>query len=183
MPEMTIEAHIHEVLHLLGLNPQSEGLEETPRRVAGYLREYIQPFDPKEILGKGFEAKSSNVVLQKNIPFRMICEHHLLPALGHAAIAYIPNRRVVGLSKLTRLVDCVGTERPGIQEDITNRIATLLHEHVDAKGTMVVTKAVHSCMACRGINSPGVETIVSACLGNLLLFEAPRLEVLQLIRG
>ena len=122
------------------------------------------------------------MIAQSNIPFRMLCEHHLVPAIGRAAIGYIPNKRVVGLSKLTRLVQAVGTERPSLQEYICDKVADLLFEHIDPKGVIVAIKAEHGCMACRGVNSPGVMTMTSSVKGVFRDVPAARDEFFQLTR-
>lgn len=167
-----------------GLNVESEGLQDTPKRFTDYLLEFMQPFDAAKVLGTEFTLPNGfhSLVAQSDIPFRMVCEHHLLPALGKAAIGYVPHKKVVGLSKLTRLVQAVGTEKPGLQETICDRIADLLDEHLDPKGVIVIIKAEHSCMACRGINSPGVLTSSSAVRGVFRDVPAARVEFFNLIK-
>ncbi len=167
-----------------GLDIESEGLQETSRRFTDYLLEFMQPFDAADVLGTEFSLPNGfhSMIVQSEIPFRMICEHHLLPALGTAAIGYVPHKNVVGLSKLTRLVQAVGTEQPGLQETICDRIADLINEHLDPKGVIVVIKAEHSCMACRGVNSPGVMTSSSAVRGVFRDVPAARVEFFNLIK-
>lgn len=152
-----------------GWDMENPSLKDTPARFVRYLEEFHQPIDLEEVLGGGFEnpagKSSSEMVVQSPIPFRMICEHHLLPAIGHAAIGYLPREKVVGLSKLTRLVQAVGTEKPSLQEAICHRIANLLDDHLQPIGVIVVLQAEHTCMACRGVNSPGVLTTTSAVRG------------------
>jgi len=162
-----IEGKVGDILRWLGLDPNAEGLKDTPRRFAKYLLGYCQPFDAAELLKQGFTNPSghSELIAQSGIPFKMICEHHLLPATGYAAIGYISNRRVVGLSKLTRLVRAVGTERPSLQEAIGDRIASILWEHLEPRGVIVVLKAEHTCMSCRGVAVAGVQTITSSVRG------------------
>ncbi len=176
------ESAAENLMTILGLDVTSEGMKDTPERFVRYLKEFIQPFKIEEVLGDGFESPgASGVVVQAKIPFRMVCEHHLLPALGRTAIGYIPNKRVVGLSKLTRLVQAVGTEAPGLQEGITDRICLLLHKHIEAHGTIVVIEAEHSCMAARGVASPGVPTITSSVRGAFRDVPAARQEFFSLI--
>ena len=162
-----IEGHLYQVLELLGLDLTSEGLRETPKRVTKYLFEFNQAFKPSELLKGGFEAPGSHssLIVQSPVPFRMMCEHHLLPALGFSSIGYIPNKRVIGLSKIPRLVDAVGTERPSIQEAIGDRIADILCEQIEPRGVIVVLNAEHTCMACRGVTAPGVVTTTSSVRG------------------
>ena len=168
----------------MGLDPTEPGLLETPRRVVGYLEEFSQPQSIELILGDGFDAPDThNMVAQSNIPFRMACEHHLLPAMGTASIGYVPGKRVVGLSKLTRVVQAIGTSRPSLQEKITDEIAQVLADHLEPKGVIVVTRAEHACMACRGVNSPGVITTVSSIKGIFIHVPAARQEFFRLIGG
>ncbi len=141
------------------------GLEDTPRRFTEYLLEYMQPFDPAELLKAEFKLSYAGMVVQSHIPFRMICEHHLLPALGFASVGYIPHKKVVGLSKIARLVQAVGTEKPGLQESVTDRIVDLLNTHLEPRGVICVISAEHTCMASRGVNVPNVMTTTSSITG------------------
>lgn len=178
-----IATHVKEILTHLGLSTSSGDLKDTPMRVAKFLSEFRIVTNYEELLGATFEYGKSNLVTQSNIPFRMLCEHHLLPALGTAAIGYIPNKQVVGLSKLTRLVDAVGTEKPSIQEAITDRIADLLNKHLDPKGVIVVIRAEHSCMASRGVNVPNVHTGTSSVRGVFRDVPHARQEFFSLIQS
>lgn len=161
------EQLVAELLRLFDLDPdKDESLRETPRRFVNYLKEYRQPFDPGKILKNGFDAKGhSGMVCQSRIPFTGACEHHLLPMHGHAAVGYIPNKRVLGLSKLARVVECVGRERPSMQEVICDRIADILNNSLEPKGVIVVLRAEHTCMTCRGVGTPGVVTATSSVRG------------------
>ncbi len=171
------------LLIAMGLDPREPGLKETPRRVASYLMEFCQPF-PNNIWSGVFDANGhESIVAVSNIPFRMICEHHLLPALGHAAIGYIPKKLVLGLSKLPRLIDAVGTERPSLQEYITDRVVDLLEKNIEPSGSICVIKAEHTCMACRGVASPGVVTTTSSIRGIFRNVPAAREEFFQMIRA
>lgn len=177
-----IEKHLKEILILLGRNPDEEGLQETPKRVRQYFQEFHTAFNPKALLGTTFDAEGNqSMVVQSRIPFRMACEHHLLPAWGHAAIGYIPNERVIGLSKLARLVDAVGIERPSIQEGITERIAKHLSTFLKPLGTIVTISAEHSCMACRGVNTPGVVTTTCSIHGVFRDVPSARAEFFSLV--
>ncbi len=178
-----IEGHIKATLVYLGMDLDDPSLKDTPKRFRKYLQEFMQPIDIDEVLGKGFEHGSADtMVTQSHIPFRMICEHHLLPAIGIANIGYLPNGRVVGLSKLTRLVQAVGTEKPSLQESICDRIAELLQKHIKPRGVIVTISAEHGCMACRGINSPGVITSTSSIRGLFLTVPAAREEFFNTIK-
>lgn len=179
-----IEKYIYQVLQELGLDTAQEGLRGTPRRVAAYLREFNQPFDPHTVVGDGFKRPGhhAGMITQDNIPFRMVCEHHLLPAIGKAAIGYIPDKRVVGLSKLPRLVSAVGCEKPGLQEGICDRIADLFNDAIKPKGIIVVISAEHTCMAARGVAAPGVITTTSSVRGLLRDVPAARAEFFSLVK-
>lgn len=181
-----MQERMAQIMDDLGLDATKEpGLLETPRRFIDYLLEFAQPLNAEKILGDGFEVDSTgyhSMVVQTSIPFRMICEHHLLPAIGRAALGYVPGARVIGLSKLTRLVQAVGTEKPSIQEAICDRVANLLDKHLTPKGVIVVLRAEHTCMACRGVNSPGVLTTTSAVRGIFRDVPAARSEFFDLIR-
>lgn len=161
------EELVAELLRLFDLDPdEDESLAETPRRFVGYLEEYTRPFDPQQILKNGFDAKGhSGMVCQSRIPFTGACEHHLLPMHGHASVGYVPNKRVLGLSKMARVVECVGRERPSMQEAICDRIADILNNALDPKGVIVVLKAEHTCMTCRGVGTPGVITATTSIRG------------------
>lgn len=188
-PRESIATHYAEIIRALGLPVNSEGLSDTPKRVAKFLMEFNQKPNYDEILGSVFEhvGPDSNatraMVAQTEIPFRGLCEHHFLPFFGKAHIGYIPKDRVVGLSKLTRLVQAVGTARPSIQETITNEIADILTSRLDPLGVMVVVSAEHTCMAVRGINAPGVVTTTSAVRGVFMQVPAARQEFLSFIKG
>lgn len=180
------ETTIYYLIKQLGLDPESEGLKDTPRRVAGYLREFTQPFDPEATLKEGFDnpaGATGAMVVQTNIPFRGCCEHHLLPFHGTACIGYIPKARIVGLSKLTRLVQGVGTRRPSTQEEISNTIVDSIDHILLPVGVIVLTEAVHTCMTVRGVNAPNVITKVSAIRGVYRDVPSARSEFFDLIRG
>ena len=159
-------------------------MKDTPIRFAKYLAEYCQNIDLGDIFGSTFSVKPGfhEIVAQVNIPFRMVCEHHLLPALGKASIGYIPNKRVIGLSKMVRLVTSVGHERPSLQERIGQRICDLMEEHLQPQGVALVIRAEHGCVACRGTKSPGVVTITSHIRGAFRDNHAAREEFHGLIK-
>ena len=178
------EHAIRELLFAVGENPDREGLRETPARVA---RMYAEMFaglqtDPRVHLQKFFTEKYDEVVMVRDIPFCSMCEHHLLPFMGKAHIGYIPNGRVIGLSKLARVVEAIA-RRPQVQERMTEDIANLLLEELDAGGVAVVLEATHSCMTIRGIKKPGSVCVTSAMKGTFRDDARSRTEVMQLIFG
>ncbi len=139
---------------------ENPSTKDTAARFVKYLAEYCQPLNIEELLGTPFDITehTGGLVIQTGIPFRMACEHHLLPATGKAAIGYIPRTQVVGLSKLCRLVDAVGVSAPSLQEHIGSEIANLLQSYLDPLGVIVAIQSEHSCMACRGVAKPDVQT-------------------------
>ncbi len=179
-----IEHAVREILSAIGENPDREGLRETPARVA---RMYVELFgglhqDPRRHLSKSFSETCDEVVLVRNISFNSMCEHHLLPFMGSAHVAYLPGDRVVGLSKLARVVDEVA-RRPQVQERMTEEIANLLVEELHAKGVAVVIEAVHTCMTIRGVRKPGSLCVTSAMKGCFRTKASTRAELMTLIYG
>lgn len=155
------------ILEAIGEDPDREGLQETPRRVADMYEEIFSGLrqDPAEVLAIRFHVEHDELVLVKDIPFFSACEHHLLPFYGAAHIAYLPGKQTVtGLSKLARLVDGVA-KRPQIQERMTNTIANLLQRELEPEGVLVVIEAEHLCMNMRGIKKPGSKTVTMASRG------------------
>jgi GTP cyclohydrolase I len=164
--------HIRDALRLLGMDctSQNPSIQRTPDRFISYLLEFFNPFDVDELLGEGFEAVSDKssihgMVVQSKIPFRSVCEHHLLPMLGYAYVGYIPNKKIIGISKMTRLVEAYGTQQPTLQEAITEKVADALFDKLESKGSIVVIKAQHMCMSARGVGAPEVKTITSCVRG------------------
>lgn len=159
---------MRDVLYQLGIDLEDENFRDTPERFVKYLAEFLQPYDYTEILKSSFSTKGGEyhgMVIQSNIPFRAVCAHHLLPFFGHAHIGYIPSHRVVGLSKLARLVRAAGLQKPSIQETITDDIADALYEELQCRGVIVVISAVHTCMTARGVAAPNVPTTTSTVRG------------------
>jgi GTP cyclohydrolase IA len=179
-----IERAVREILIAVGENPDREGLLETPARVARMYAEMFSGLrqDPREHLRKVFTEQYDEVVLMRDISFCSVCEHHLLPFIGKAHIAYAPKGKVLGLSKFARLVEAVA-RRPQVQERMTEEIATLLVEELDAKGVAVVVEASHSCMTIRGVRKPGSLCMTSAMKGIFRSNVSSRAEVMQLIFG
>ena len=177
-----IEAAVREILDAVGEDPNREGLLETPARVA---RMYAEMFaglshDPGRHLVKVFSEKYDEIVLVRDISFCSMCEHHLLPFTGTAHIAYLPDGKVVGLSKLARVVEEVA-RRPQVQERMTETIAELIETRLEAKGVAVVCEATHSCMTMRGVRKPGSLCFTSAMRGAFRTDPSSRAEVLGLI--
>lgn len=179
-----IENAVREILTAVGEDPDREGLRETPARVARMYAELFRGIhqDPRVHLRKFFTEKYDEMVLVRDISFNSMCEHHLLPFIGKAHIGYIPAGKVVGLSKLARVVEEV-SHRPQVQERMTEEIANLLIEELQVKGVAVVIEAAHSCMSVRGIRKPGSICVTSAMKGIFRSNLSSRSEVMTLIYG
>lgn len=175
---------MREILAAVGEDPDREGLLETPARVARMYAELFAGLheDPAVHLRKFFTEKYDEVVLVRDISFNSMCEHHMLPFMGKAHIGYLPNGRVVGLSKLARVVEVV-SRRPQVQERMTETIADLLVQELDAKGVAVVVEATHTCMTIRGIRKPGSLCVTSAMRGIFRSHLSSRSEIMTLIYG
>ncbi len=179
-----IERAVREILAAVGEDPDREGLKETPARVARMYTELFQGLhsDPRIHLEKCFTEKYDEVVLVRDITFCSVCEHHLLPFMGKAHIGYLPDGKVVGLSKLARVVDAF-SRRPQVQERMTEQIADLLEDELAARGVVVVIEATHTCMTIRGVRKPGSLCVTSAVKGIFRKNLSTRSEVMQLIYG
>src|SRR5581483_1649079 len=182
--EERIAAAVREILLAVGENPDREGLQETPERVA---RMYAEMFaglrvDPSLLLEKTFTEKYDEMVLVKDIGFESVCEHHLLPFMGKAHVAYLPNGKIVGLSKIARAVELL-SRRPQVQERMTEELADLLMHELDARGVGVVVEATHTCMTIRGIRKPGSVATTSAMRGVFKENQSTRSELMALIYG
>jgi GTP cyclohydrolase I len=179
-----IERAVREILAAVGENPDREGLRETPARVARMYQELFRGLhtDPRVHLQKFFTEKYDEMVLVRDIAFNSMCEHHMLPFMGKAHIGYVPNGKVVGLSKLARVVEEI-SHRPQVQERMTEQIANLLVEELDVKGVAVVIEASHSCMAIRGVRKPDSVCVTSAMKGIFRSNLSSRSEVMTLIYG
>jgi GTP cyclohydrolase I len=175
---------VREILAAVGEDPDREGLRETPARVARMYGELFAGLheDPRLHLQKFFTEKYDEIVLVRDISFNSTCEHHLLPFMGTAHIGYVPNGRVVGLSKLARVVEVV-SRRPQVQERMTEQIADLLEHELGVKGVAVVLEATHTCMTIRGIRKPGSLCVTSAMRGIFRSNLSSRSEVMTLIYG
>jgi GTP cyclohydrolase I len=180
------EAHeaLRTLLAWIGEDPRREGLLETPDRVLRAYGEYFAGYDqdPAELLKKSFEELEgySGPVVVRDIEVHSHCEHHMVPFTGRAHVAYLPNARVVGLSKLARVVDAFA-RRLQIQERLTAQIAHAIHDALDAKAVAVVIACEHQCMATRGVKKRGAETITTQCVGLWATDAQARAEVLRML--
>lgn len=179
-----IRKAIREILLAVGEDPDREGLAETPARVARMYAELFSGLhnEPRRHLKKFFAEQYDEIVLVRDISFNSTCEHHLLPFMGKAHIGYLPDGRVVGLSKLARVVEEVA-RRPQVQERMTEQIANLLVEELNAKGVAVVVEAIHTCMTIRGVRKPGSMCVTSAMKGCFRTKASSRAEMMTLIYG
>ena len=179
-----IERAVREILAAVGEDPDRNGLLDTPGRVARMYAELFSGLhlEPGRHLKRVFEETYDEMVLVRDISFNSMCEHHLLPFMGVAHIGYVPNGKVVGLSKLARVVEEV-SHRPQVQERMTHQIADLVHEEMNAKGVIVVLEATHTCMTIRGVRKPGSLTVTSAVRGLFRTNESSRAEAMMLIQG
>lgn len=177
-----IERAVREILLAIGEDPEREGLRQTPARVARMYAELFSGLhdDPARLLSTSFDEDHHEMVVLRDIPFSSMCEHHLMPFEGRAHIAYIPGGKIVGLSKLARIVDSYA-RRPQVQERLTSQIADLLADRVHVNGCGVVIEAVHTCMTCRGVRKPGSVMVTSAIRGVMRTSEATRSEALALL--
>lgn len=166
MDQDKIREGVRLLLEGIGEDVNREGLLETPDRIARMCEQIFGGLyeDPGVHLSKQFQAVNNNMVLEKDILFYSVCEHHLLPFYGKAHVAYIPNGRVAGLSKLARTVE-VFARRPQIQENMTAQIADALEQHLNPKGVMVMIEAEHMCMTMRGVQKPGSKTVTTIVRG------------------
>jgi len=178
------EAAVRTLIAWAGDDPSREGLLETPKRVVKSYEEFYEGYDkdPKEILSKVFEEIEGydEIVLVKDIPLQSHCEHHMVPIIGKAHVAYLPDQRVVGLSKLARVVDMFG-KRLQTQETMTAQIADTINDVLQPKGVAVVIDAEHQCMSSRGVHKHGSSTITSRMIGVFRENQKSRMEFLNLI--
>ncbi|WP_156288700.1 GTP cyclohydrolase I FolE [Oceanobacillus salinisoli] len=183
MDKEKIASAVRQILEAIGEDPDRQGLLDTPERVAKMYEEVFSGLskDPAVHCETVFEEQHEEMVLVKDIQFSSMCEHHLVPFIGVAHIAYIPkNGRVIGLSKMARIVDDI-SKRPQLQERITKSVADLLMEELDPVGVMVILEAEHMCMSIRGVKKQGSNTVTSAVRGSFRKNSKSRNEVLSLI--
>ena len=178
------EAAVRTLLRWAGDDPGREGLLETPARVARAFKEWFSGYgeDPYDFLKATFEETDGydEMVVLRDIRFESHCEHHLAPIIGKAHVAYLPNRRVVGISKIARLIE-VYARRLQIQEKLTAQIANTLNEVLEPLGVAVVVEATHQCMTTRGVHKPGVSMVTSRMLGNFRTDPTTRREFLSML--
>lgn len=187
-PQIAIPDDVAEAVRTLirwaGDDPHREGLADTPRRVARAWREYASGYaeDPATHLSRTFEEVGGydEIVLLRDIPFQSHCEHHLAPIIGKASIAYLPGNRVVGISKLARVLHGYA-RRLQVQERLTAQVADAIWKHLEPKGVAVVIEASHACMTARGVSTPGVMMSTSRMMGTFREDERSRREVLALM--
>lgn len=184
MDKKKIEKAVRDILIAIGEDPRRSDIKDTPKRVAEMYEEILggTGINPEKELEVVFEKDHDEIILLKNIPLYSVCEHHLLPFIGKAHVAYIPsNNRVTGLSKLARVVDSF-SRRLQVQERLTTDIAELIMRKLKPKGVLVVIEAEHLCMSMRGVKMPGVLTVTSAVRGVFRKNEKTRAEAMALIR-
>jgi GTP cyclohydrolase I len=181
-----IERAVREILEAIGEDPDRDGLLDTPARVARMYEEVCSGLreDPSEHLHRVFDADHDEMVMVRDIPLYSLCEHHLVPFIGKAHVAYIPseNGRITGLSKLGRLVDGYA-RRPQVQERLTKQVADAIADTLKPRGVLVVIEAEHLCMSMRGVRKPGSSTVTSAVHGIFRENAASRSEAMQFLRG
>lgn len=179
-----IEAAVHEILEAIGEDVDRDGLRETPARVARMYAEVCSGIheDPDVHLVRTFDVEHDEMVMVRDIPLYSLCEHHLLPFIGRAHVAYIPQKggMVTGLSKIVRLVDGY-SKRPQVQERLTSQVASAIQRTLDPQGTLVVIEAEHLCMSMRGVAKPGSVTVTSAVHGVFRAEVSTRLEAMRYI--
>lgn len=175
---------VREIIEALGEDPQREGLLETPRRIARMYADLFSGLyqDPVQILRGGFQESHKEMVILKNIPFYSLCEHHFLPFHGQAHVGYVPEGRIVGVSKIARTVDILA-RRPQMQERLTSQIADAIMEGLEPDGVAVVIEAEHLCLTMRGVQKPGTVMITSAIRGGFRRRGVTRSEFLSLVQG
>jgi len=179
-----IAAAVREILFAIGEDPNRDGLLDTPNRVARMYAETCAGLhqEPSDHLATMFEADHDEMVMVRDIPMYSLCEHHLIPFIGKAHVAYIPNRsgNVIGLSKIARLVDGYA-KRPQVQERLTRQVADALEEHLQPRGVLVVMEAEHLCMSMRGVRKAGSSTVTSSVTGIFRANVATRAEAMRFL--
>lgn len=185
MDKQKIERAVREILEAIGENPDREGLVETPKRVAEMCSEIFGGLnrDPHELIKVFNEENDGGTVIVRDIPVYSVCEHHLLPFIGKAAVAYIPSDgKVIGISKLARIVDCFA-RRPQLQERLTRDVADFLNKELSPVGVAVAVEAEHMCMTMRGIRAGGAKTFTVSCSGVFKDDPEMRREVTMLLQN
>jgi GTP cyclohydrolase I len=175
---------VREIIEAIGENPGREGLIETPERIGRLYAELFSGLaqDPLDVLRRSFDEEHKEMVILKDIPFYSLCEHHFLPFHGSAHVGYVPEGRIVGVSKLARVVDILA-RRPQLQERLTSQVADAIMEGLHPDGVAVVIEAEHLCMTMRGVQKPGARMITSAIRGSFRRRGVTRSEFLSLVHG
>lgn len=175
---------MRQIIEAIGEDVQREGLAETPRRIAEMYDELFSGLsrDPLEVLRGGFREEDDEPVILRDIPFYSLCEHHFLPFYGVAHVGYIPNGRLVGISKIARALDILA-RRPQVQERLTRQLADCILEALDADGVGVVLEAEHLCLSMRGAHKPGTRVVTLAVRGRFRKGAFARSELLALVQG
>lgn len=185
MDKEKIKKAVRDILEAIGDDPEREGLKDTPKRVADMYEEIFDGIkkNAEDEVTVFFEKEHDEMILLRNIPLYSVCEHHMVPFLGKAHVAYLPSgNRITGLSKIARVVDTL-SKRLQMQETLTTGIAETLMSKLKPKGVLVVIEAEHLCMSMRGVNKPGVTTTTSAVRGVFRTSQKTRSEAFSLIRG
>ena len=182
--QAAIEQAVRMIIQAVGEDPQREGLAHTPQRVARMYAELFSGLfeDPAEHLKVNFTEQYDEMVVLRDIPFFSMCEHHLLPFMGRAHVAYLPCGKVIGVSKLARVVETCA-RRPQVQERLTSQIADLFMDKLNARGSGVIIEANHTCMTIRGVRKPGSIMVTSAMRGLFKTNLATRTEAINLMTG
>jgi GTP cyclohydrolase IA len=181
--QAAIEGAVSAIIRAIGERPEREGLVGTPRRIAAMYAELFSGLhvNPVDLLTVGFEEdRHKEMVIVKDIPFTSLCEHHFLPMYGVAHVGYIPNGRIVGISKIARVLEVLA-RRPQLQERLTSQVADLLMEGLKPRGAGVVIEATHLCMTMRGVRKPGSRVVTSATRGIFRENASTRAEFMSLI--
>lgn len=175
---------VRRIIEAIGEDPSREGLLDTPRRIAEMYEELFTGLheDPREVLSTSFQESHREMIILKNIPFYSLCEHHFLPFHGQAHVGYVPQGRIVGASKIARVVDILA-RRPQLQERLTGQVADAITDGLSPDGVAVVIEAEHLCMTMRGVQKPGTTLITSAIRGAFRRRAVTRSEFLTLVRG
>jgi GTP cyclohydrolase I len=190
---VSMRANIRATLDRLGIDTHNDkNFQDTAKRFLNYLISYMQPYDPGTDLGTTFPPKKKetsnaydrSIVVQVGIPYRAVCAHHLLPVLGTAHVGYLPRNKLVGLSKLTRLVYGISHALPSLQEDVCDQITDAIMTHLDAQGAMCVISAEHGCMAARGVEEASgcIDTVTSSVKGIFIDKHEARQEFFSMIQ-
>jgi GTP cyclohydrolase I len=183
--EAKIMSNYREIIRSLGENPSREGLLDTPKRFTKAMQYLTSGYQRsvKEVVGKGiFKAEASEIVIVRDIEFYSLCEHHTLPFFGKAHVAYLPTKKIIGLSKIPRIVDLF-SQRLQVQERLTSQIAQAIDELLEPAGVAVIIEASHFCMMMRGVEKQGSSTITSKMLGEFREDPKTRAELMGLLQG